>query len=227
MNKKEIHLLFTGDSITDGNRYKDPDKERDLNHQIGHSFVYVINALLGSLYPEKHFHFTNRGVSGNRAIDVYSRLDMDFLRFKPDIASFLLGINDGPDRSHNYHPTSPKKYAQIYRLMLSEILETLPNIRLVICEPFVLDNPRLDPEFSIWNKCIHGFQEETRRIAKDYDAVFVPLQEIFDTACQIREPSYWSWDGVHPTESGHGLIARQWLRHTAHLLDIPETITLR
>lgn len=24
-----------------------------------------------------------------------------------------------------------------------------------------------------------------------------------------------------------GLIARQWLRHTAHLLDIPETITLR
>ncbi len=217
---RELHILFTGDSITDGNRYKDPSLEWDLNHQMGHSYAYVINALLGSLYPEKRFRFSNRGVSGNRVIDVYSRLDMDFLRLKPDIASFLLGINDGPGKSHCMRATGAQKYARLYRMMLDEILENLSSVQLVICEPFVLDNPKLDPAYSSWQSCICEYQAETRRIAADYGAVFVPLQEEFDRACLIREPSYWSWDGIHPTENGHGLIARQWIRCCAGILKL-------
>ncbi|MFR6162965.1 MAG: hypothetical protein ACLUJR_08075 [Mediterraneibacter gnavus] len=48
-------ILFTGDSITDGNRYKEEKDRGDLNHQIGHSYAYVINAILGSKYPRKGF----------------------------------------------------------------------------------------------------------------------------------------------------------------------------
>lgn len=67
-------ILFTGDSITDGNRYKDEKDQGDLNHQMGHSYAYIINALMGSLYPEEQFRFLNRGISGNRVIDLYGRL---------------------------------------------------------------------------------------------------------------------------------------------------------
>ncbi len=218
---KDLHILFTGDSITDGNRYKDPSLEWDLNHQMGHSYAYIINGLLGSLYPEKQFRFSNRGVSGNRVIDLYSRLDMDFLRLKPDIASFLIGINDGPGISHCSHSTGAQKYSHLYRMMLDEILENLPSIQFVICEPFVIDNPRLNPGYSSWQSCIHEYQTEVRHIASDYNAVFVPLQEEFDRACQIREPSYWSWDGIHPTENGHGLIALKWMHCCADLLRVP------
>ena len=35
-------VLFTGDSISDGNRYKEEKDRSDLNHQIGHSYVYVM-----------------------------------------------------------------------------------------------------------------------------------------------------------------------------------------
>lgn len=59
-------ILFTGDSITDGNRYKEEKDRGDLNHQIGHSYAYVINAILGSKYPERDLQFVNRGISGNR-----------------------------------------------------------------------------------------------------------------------------------------------------------------
>ena len=51
-----------------------------------------------------------------------------------------------------------------------------------------------------------------RSVAERADAVFVPLQETFDRLCAVREPSYWLWDGVHPTESGHAVIAEAWLR---------------
>lgn len=30
-----MKILFQGDSITDGNRYKEPERRHDLNHQIG------------------------------------------------------------------------------------------------------------------------------------------------------------------------------------------------
>ncbi len=223
---KETHILFTGDSITDGNRCKDPDRAWDLNHQIGHSFVYVINALLGSFYPERCFRFTNRGISGNKIIDVYSRLDMDLIRLQPEIVSFLVGINDGPGRSNDFRASSPQKFSRLYRMMLDEILERLPEVRLVICEPFVLDNPRLEPEFSLWDKSIRSFQEECRKLAEDYHAVFVAIQDEFDRACQLRESSYWSWDGIHPTENGHGLIARRWLSCVADLLEISGKLSL-
>ena len=29
-----MKILFQGDSITDGNRYKEPERRHDLNHQI-------------------------------------------------------------------------------------------------------------------------------------------------------------------------------------------------
>ena len=46
----------------------------------------------------------------------------------------------------------------------------------------------------------------------------MPLQEVFDKACEKRDSSYWIWDGVHPTEAGHGLIARQWIKYAGYLL---------
>ena len=79
-------VLFYGDSITDGNRYKDEKDRGDLNHQMGHSYAYVINALLGSRYPEKNLHFLNRGISGNRVLELYGRFYEDVVALKPDVA---------------------------------------------------------------------------------------------------------------------------------------------
>lgn len=211
-------ILFTGDSITDGNRYKNPDQAWDLNHQMGHSFAYIVNGILGSMYPEKDYHFINRGISGNRVIDLYARLDRDLLSLKPDIVSFLVGVNDGPGDPQCLKATPAEKYDAIYRMMLEEIKASLPETAFVFCGPFVCNAGRLKPDYPKWRKCMEEYAAAVKQIALDYEGIYIPLQEKFDEACRIREAEYWCWDGVHPTENGHGIIAREWMEKTAGLL---------
>lgn len=211
-------ILFTGDSISDGNRYKEEKDRGDLNHQIGHSYVYVLDALLSSRYPEKELTFLNRGISGNRVIELYGRIYEDMISLNPDIVSILVGVNDGPQAEHGRHATG-KAYGSLYRMMLKELKEVHPNVQIVLMEPFIGQNgPIYDKDHKRWFECIEYYQKEVRSIADEFDAIFVPLQEMFDKACEKRETSYWIWDGVHPTEAGHGLIARQWLKYAGYLI---------
>ena len=55
-----LKILFQGDSITDGNRLKEPELRWDLNHQIGHSYAFIDAAKLGYQNPGKYI-FVNRG----------------------------------------------------------------------------------------------------------------------------------------------------------------------
>lgn len=215
MSKK---ILFLGDSITDGNRYKSKEEAWDLNHQMGHSYAYVINALLGSIYPQKAFQFVNRGISGNRIIDIYARIEEDIIAIKPDVLSILVGVNDGPLEMHHFCATGRRKYGKLYRMMLSEIQERLPKTKLVICEPFIVEVGNLKKEYDMWRDCIEEYAKEAQQIAKEYEAVYVPLQSLFDDGCKVQRAEYWCWDGIHPTENGHGLIAKQWIDCTKYIL---------
>lgn len=211
-------ILFIGDSITDGNRYKDEADRGDLNHQMGHSYAYIINALLGSIYPEKELCFFNRGISGNRIIDIYGRMYEDIVELKPDIVSILVGVNDGSQAEHARRATGAEKFGTLYRMMLKELKEALPNVQFVICEPFMGKNGPVYDDYDQWSACMKSYQKEARDIASEFEAVFVPLQEVFNAAFTKKESKYWIWDGVHPTENGHGLIARQWIRCAKHLI---------
>ena len=40
------------------------------------------------------YEFLNRGISGNRIVDLYARIKADIINLKPDIMSILIGVND-------------------------------------------------------------------------------------------------------------------------------------
>lgn len=82
-----MRILFQGDSITDGNRIK--NNTTDLNHQIGHSYVYPIVASLMCYSCDKGYECLNRGVSGNRVLDLYSRTNPIFWIWLRMFAAFL------------------------------------------------------------------------------------------------------------------------------------------
>ena len=222
--KKGLHILFTGDSLTDGNRYKKKDQAWDLNHQMGHTYAYIINGILGSMYPEKQFCFTAKGVSGNRILDVYARNEVDLYPLKPDILSILAGVNDGPGDRNNYQPTPKKKYEAIYRMLLQDVKEQLPDCKIILLEPFVCKAGKFgqDEAFPVWQEAISGYGEVVKGLSEEFGTVFLPLQKLFDEKCAEFEPEYWCWDGVHPTENGHGLIAREWMRAMWGILGLPE-----
>lgn len=214
MKEKGNLILFTGDSITDGLRYKKKSQEWDLNHQMGHSYPYIINGLLGSLFPEKEFAFKNRGISGNRIVDVYARINTDLIDIAPDILSVLVGVNDGPLDINGFRPTDPDKYETLYRLLLQEVKAALPECQIILMEPFVCQAGKLQEaeEFAPWRECVTAYGAKVKKLAEEFGTLFLPLQDKFDKRCAKGNPEYWCWDGIHPTENGHGLIATEWLK---------------
>ena len=203
--KENDVILFQGDSITDGNR----GRHSDPNHIHGHGYQYILASELGADNIEKNIEFINRGISGNRISDLYSRWKEDCLNLKPTVLSILIGINDMIFNWEHQSGSDPDRYEKIYRLLLDEVLSENPDTFIVIMEPFFGDKPEEELD-NFFKSGIGAFQEKAKKIAEEYNAVFVPLQDLFDSYRDKTDIYKLLWDGVHPTTAGHQLIARRW-----------------
>lgn len=195
-------VLFQGDSITDGNR----GKNSDPNHILGHGYVFIVAAKYGAGLPERHLVFMNRGISGNRVSTLAKRWQTDTIDLKPDVLSILIGVNDlGSNVSAEY-------YEQQYDQLLAETVSALPAVRLVLCEPFGLPVGKKEPIWPAYSADLAVRRAIVAKLAAKYHAAFVPFQKAFDDATKRAPADYWIWDGVHPTYSGHQLMADEWVR---------------
>ncbi|GIP00448.1 lipase [Paenibacillus lautus] len=201
-------ILFQGDSITDGNWGRD----QDLNHILGHGYVYLIAAQLGFEFAHSQPKFINRGISGNRVSDLYARWNEDAFSLRPDLISILVGVNDAASIIHGRPQGATDRFERMYRQLLSETREVLPETGLVLCEPFVLKTGATTNEWDQWRSKIDEYSSILRQLTGEYNTLFVPLQEVFNQAAQNVTSQYWLWDGVHPTAAGHQLITREWLK---------------
>lgn len=177
--KKGSRLLFQGDSITDMNRGRNP---KDRNHYLGHSYVFLIAARLGLDMPEAQLDFYNRGVSANRVSHLKKRWQKDAIAIRPDLLSILVGVNDAD--SINAKPNLLKKWEEDYRFILDASRKANPKLRLVLLDPFIL--PR--------NPVIGIIQKQGKivaQLAKEYNAVHIETQDIFEAAMKTTSPRYW------------------------------------
>ncbi len=207
---KNNHLvfLFQGDSITDGNR----GRNTDPNHILGHGYAFSIASKVGASFPELQNTFFNRGISGNKITDLAARWQKDTLDIQPDILSILIGVNDTGSVVNQKNMVTVEQYEAAYRSLLIKTKETLPYCMLVLCEPFILPNEKLNANWNTWNDDIQKRQDVVRRLAIEFNTVLVPLQKVFTDASNLASENYWIWDGVHPTYSGHALITKAWLK---------------
>ena len=205
---ENYHFLFQGDSITDGNR----SRNEDLNHVLGHGYAYLIAAKLGYALPQKNFHFSNRGVSGNQITDLVQRWPDDTIALKPDLLSILIGVNDTMNETGGNKNATISGFERNYRALLSETMRQIPSVQLVIMEPFLLPVGKLKSDWSRYQEAISGRQAAAKKLADEFNAVYVPLQDKFTKAAKQYPPeTYWLWDGIHPMPNGHELIALEWI----------------
>lgn len=195
-------VLFQGDSVTDVGRNR--DNEADL----GGGYPMMVASWFSAMYPEKNVKFINKGASGDRVRNLKERWTKDCIDLKPTWVSILIGINDCWRRYDSNDPTSVEKFESDYRYILQQVKAQL-NAKLIICEPFVLPVPE---DRAAWREDLDPKIHAVRRLAREFDAVFIPLDGIFAQAAAKREPSFWLPDGVHPSPAGHALIARAWLQ---------------
>ena len=207
-------FLFQGDSITDGNRTRD----NDWNHVMGHGYANLIASRLWFDYPEKKLMFYNRGISGNRVKDLDARWQKDTLDLKPDVLSILIGVNDIIAIIKDREPESIEEFEETYRRILDRTKEALPNIQLILCEPFILPLGWVNEKPEVWQSEISKRQILVKILAKEYNAIFVELQEPFNKVLKKAPANYWIWDGIHPMPAGHELMAREWIKEVKKTL---------
>ena len=201
-----MRILFQGDSITDA------DRSRENNSILGRGYPHLVEAELGFENPGE-YEFINRGLSGNRIVDVYARIKRDIINLKPDFMSLLIGVNDVWHENHeDPNGVDAEKFYKIYDMLISEIKEALPNIKILIFEPFVLEGTATIPYWDAFSTEVPKRAEKTRLIAEKYNLSIISLQDKFNEAAKKAPNEYWLRDGVHPTPKGHELIKREWIK---------------
>jgi lysophospholipase L1-like esterase len=205
-------IVFQGDSITDcGRDRNDPDPNTGAGLATG--YPLLVSAGLLREHPDRGLRFFNRGVSGNRVPDLQQRWGDDTLVLAPDVVSILIGVNDLWHKFMGRVAGTVEEYEAQYTALLEETRQALPNVRLVVLEPFVLRTGTVDDR---WFPEFDQRRAAAARVSRRAGATFVPLQSMFDRLARRVLPAYWAADGVHPTPAGHAAIAAQW-RHVVHL----------
>lgn len=194
-------FLFQGDSITDAGR----DDENNDNFGLGCGYAFLLASEIERLHKGK-IKFINRGKSGDRITDVYARIKEDIINLKPDYMSILIGVNDVSHELTMNCGVSPKKFGMIYGMLIEEITEALPDIKIVILEPFVLKGVCTEKLWNEFDTEVRKLAEISKQTADKYNLDFIPLQNEFDKLSSDGDTRFWSVDGIHPTSAGHQVI---------------------
>ncbi len=210
---KETTILFQGDSITDAGRDRGGYYPNDASG-MGSGYVFqIVSSLLGQ-NPGNSWKFYNRGISGNKVYQLSERWEDDCLQLKPDVLSLLIGVNDFWHTLNNYKGSADTFHNDHVKL-LERTKKALPNVVMIIGEPFAVQggtaiDDRWFPEFP-------KYQQAVRTIAQQFNASFIPYQDIFDAAVKEAPASYWCPDGVHPSMAGAYLMKEAWIKEWAKL----------
>ena len=195
MLTKDNVLLFLGDSIT-----------------AGDSYVALLKARLLFENPDKNLTIHNRGISGNRIVDLFARIKEDCHNLRPNIVSILIGINDVWQEYSNNQGVEAEKFWRTYDMLLGELKGRHPDAKIVIMEPFVLGGNLPVGDYGSWREEMAIRTSIIKNLAEEYSASYIPLQELFDAVCFDAADTYWLHDGIHPTAAGHALIADAWIK---------------
>lgn len=204
-----MRILFYGDSITDAGRNREIDYQEA---SYGDGYVkYVVQTLKSE---NKEYDLINRGVSGDRIVDLYARIKVDCWNLQPDVLSILIGVNDVWHEIEGQNGVELERFEKIYRMLIEDTKKRLPNTKILLCEPFVLEGFGTANVEGKWEKflSVYEYAAIVKKLANEYGLSFLPLQEVLSNAAKKESAAYYLSDGVHPAGPGAKLIANEWLK---------------
>ncbi len=182
-----VHL-FTGDSITHGNSAT--HFHRDYT-QLYSEFVR------GRALGRNKDVIINTGVAGRTTRSLLQNVDLQVVRFRPDLVFLMIGMNDCREKndiSIEEFSANLRELTQRFRdIGALTILQTttpiIPNSCATDREPF-----------------LPAFMDVVRLIAEEED---LPLVDHHNHWLELENfPYNWMEDSYHPNEWGHMAMAR-------------------
>ncbi|MBO5715346.1 MAG: SGNH/GDSL hydrolase family protein [Clostridia bacterium] len=203
-----MKILFLGDSITDMSRNRETEF---FYNSYGFAYPLFVEGELSTKHP-KQFEILNKGISGNRVVDLYSRVKIDCWNHNPDVISIFIGVNDVWHGLFDGigNGVDIERFEKVYRMLIDDTRKVLPNTKFILVAPFFLEgsatNERMDEFVNIYK-----YADVVRKIANDYEFPVVDLQAKFTSLANKNGASYYLYDGVHPTIAASKIIADEWL----------------
>ena len=202
-----MKVLFFGDSITDAGRETQVGAP---NVRLGYGYVtYAAGKLLER--DPGGFEIYNRGLSGHRIVDLYARVKRDCWNLEPDVISILIGINDIWHEASHKNGVEIDRFETVYRMLLEDTKKVLPNVKFIICEPFMLEGTATAEKMEYFSK-VSEYAAVAKKLSEEFGAEYVPLQDKFNEAGAKYGNDTLLSDGVHPTLAGGVILANEWIK---------------
>ena len=202
------NVIFFGDSITDCSR--DRNSPYTYSCSAGTGYAYMSAVHIHTNYPSE-YNVINRGIGGNRIVDLYARIKSDVWSFEPEILSILIGINDVWHEVTSKNGVELDRFIKVYDMLITDTLKVLPNLKIILLEPFVLKGGATEENYERFLE-VKEYAKAVKALAEKYSLEFLPLQDAFDKAAEKSCAEYYLYDGVHPDAAGARLIADEWIK---------------
>ena len=191
--KKPPVILFQGDSITDCGR------NREFAYGLGEGYPKKVQEQLPGCIV------MNKGISGNRTCDLLERWQKETLDLKPDLLSIMIGVNEVWHHYKFGNVLTPEQYEVNYKNLLVQVKAKLPKTKILMIEPFVFPIGEWEP---IWQADLDAEKKIVKRLAQEYADYYIPMDDILHKEAQTLGYAAILFDGVHPTDLGHQIIAK-------------------
>jgi len=122
----------------------------------------------------------------------------------------MIGINDvwrqfdSPLRTETH--VLPDEYERTLDALLSQTRPAVQNI--VLLTPFYIEPNHADAMRARMDE----YGAIVRRLSEKHGTLFVDTQAAFDAVLMALYPATLAWDRVHPSLTGHMVLARAFLR---------------
>lgn len=196
-------ILFQGDSITDCG-------QRDAKDRMGGGYVAMIAGMLAARYPDLKVKIINRGIGGDRTVELLNRWQEECLDIKPDLLSIKIGVNDVWRKLGEW---AGQKYVPLeeYKVNLTTLVDQAQAEgikRIVLVSPTTIEHDN-DGEL---NQELATYAEFAKQLAEERGLLYADVRTLLLKARAERPEIIWTGDGCHPTTAGHALIAEAWLK---------------
>jgi lysophospholipase L1-like esterase len=205
--KPKQTVLFIGDSITDCGR-------RAQSAPLGEGYVRQIRDLIAAKYPALDLNIINKGISGNTVRDLFNRWTDDCIRFQPDWLSIKIGINDIHRwlRKVEDQAVTPEEFAELYDQILARVKKET-KAKIILVEPFYMSLDAKGDSFrSLVLENLPSYMKTVTAMSRKYKTKIVHTHKAYQNLLKYVDPDQICNEPVHPNQSGHFVIAYEWLK---------------
>ena len=204
LHQQKKRIVFFGDSITQAGVQPT-------------GYITKLRQLLDEKKIGDKYELIGAGIGGNKAYDLYLRMEDDVLPKKPDAVVIWVGVNDVWHKRTSGTGTDADKFEKFYNAIIKKFKDN--KVEVLVCTPAAIGEKtdftnELDGDLNKYSAII-------RSIAKNNNCPLIDLRQAFlnynlANNNENKESGILTTDRVHLNEKGNQFVAEQMYRVLSH-----------